>query len=75
MVSPLGLEPRTQHPIKPKTGLLGTPLLCACGEPAGTRTQDPRLKRALLYQLSYELTPESRLTQPTSGFEARFDAL
>ena len=25
------------------------------GEPAGTRTQDPRLKRALLYQLSYEL--------------------
>ena len=27
------------------------------GEPAGTRTQDPRLKRALLYQLSYELSP------------------
>ena len=26
------------------------------GEPAGTRTQDPRLKRALLYQLSYGLT-------------------
>ena len=26
------------------------------GELAGTRTQDPRLKRALLYQLSYELT-------------------
>ena len=26
------------------------------GEPAGIRTQDPRLKRALLYQLSYELT-------------------
>ncbi len=25
------------------------------GELAGTRTQDPRLKRALLYQLSYEL--------------------
>ena len=25
------------------------------GEPAGTRTQDPRLKRALLYQLSYGL--------------------
>ena len=23
------------------------------GAPAGTRTQDPRLKRALLYQLSY----------------------
>jgi hypothetical protein len=29
------------------------------GEPAGIRTQDPRLKRALLYQLSYELTPVS----------------
>ena len=29
------------------------------GEPAGTRTQDPRLKRALLYQLSYELTVDS----------------
>jgi hypothetical protein len=27
------------------------------GELAGTRTQDPRLKRALLYQLSYELSP------------------
>ncbi len=26
------------------------------GELAGIRTQDPRLKRALLYQLSYELT-------------------
>jgi hypothetical protein len=25
------------------------------GELAGARTQDPRLKRALLYQLSYEL--------------------
>jgi hypothetical protein len=25
------------------------------GELAGDRTQDPRLKRALLYQLSYEL--------------------
>ena len=27
------------------------------GELAGIRTQDPRLKRALLYQLSYELVP------------------
>ena len=26
------------------------------GEPAGGRTQDPRLKRAMLYQLSYRLT-------------------
>ena len=35
------------------------------GELAGTRTQDPRLKRALLYQLSYELVKAaiSKLTQ------------
>ena len=26
-----------------------------CGELAGARTQDQRLKRAMLYQLSYEL--------------------
>ena len=26
------------------------------GEPAGTRTQDPRLKRAMLYRLSYRLS-------------------
>ena len=26
------------------------------GEPAGTRTQGPRLKRAMLYRLSYRLT-------------------
>ncbi len=25
------------------------------GDPAGARTQDPRLKRALLYQLSYRI--------------------
>jgi hypothetical protein len=37
------------------------------GELAGTRTQDPRLKRALLYQLSYELAKAavSKLTQDT----------
>ena len=29
------------------------PLLKVTGEPAGTRTQDTRLKRAVLYQLSY----------------------
>lgn len=28
------------------------------GEPAGTRTQGPRLKRAMLYRLSYRLTCE-----------------
>jgi hypothetical protein len=39
-----------------------------CGEPAGTRTQDPRLKRAMLYQLSYRLTLRSaRILPPTLG--------
>ena|GEM_PF-6212730 len=30
--------------------------LVQSGEPAGTRTQGPRLKRAMLYRLSYRLT-------------------
>ena len=30
------------------------------GETAGIRTQDPRLKRPLLYQLSYRLMLKSR---------------
>ena len=38
------------------------------GEPAGTRTQDPRLKRAMLYQLSYRLTKRrARILPPTLG--------
>jgi hypothetical protein len=42
------------------------------GELAGTRTQDPRLKRALLYQLSYELfwAAVSKLTQYGTGLHA-----
>ncbi len=32
--------------------------LVPSGEPAGTRTQGPRLKRAMLYRLSYRLTIE-----------------
>ncbi len=39
------------------------------GEPAGTRTQDPRLKRAMLYRLSYRLTVDdgirNRLSEAT----------
>ena len=31
--------------------------LVLSGELGGDRTHDPRLKRALLYQLSYELSP------------------
>ena len=36
------------------------------GELAGDRTQDPRLKRALLYQLSYELV-QGRFFKATIG--------
>ena len=36
------------------------------GELAGIRTQDPRLKRALLYQLSYELV-QGRYLQTNTG--------
>ena len=36
------------------------------GELAGNRTQDPRLKRALLYQLSYELA-DCRFLKVTTG--------
>ncbi len=32
------------------------------GESAGIRTQDPRLKRAMLYQLSYRLSEEGICT-------------
>ena len=35
---------------------VGDPNLLNYGEPAGARTRDPRLKRAMLYQLSYRLT-------------------
>ena len=33
-----------------------------CGERAGARTQDQRLKRAMLYQLSYPLAQENDST-------------
>src|SRR5580658_6304677 len=39
----------------------------ACGELAGTRTQDPRLKRALLYQLSYELPQNAAVSKLPQG--------
>ena len=44
------------------------------GELAGTRTQDPRLKRALLYQLSYELVQGRSFkttTEPNDAAEGR----
>jgi hypothetical protein len=40
------------------------------GELGGIRTHDPRIKSALLYRLSYELTKEpllSKLTQRIDG--------
>ena len=35
-----------------KAVAVGTPNLLKSGEPPGTRTQGPRLKRAMLYRLS-----------------------
>ena len=37
------------------------------GEPAGTRTQGPRLKRAMLYRLSYRLTGDDGMRNRRSG--------
>src|SRR5271167_4756636 len=44
------------------------------GELAGNRTQDPRLKRALLYQLSYELA-ECRFLKVNTGASAKIRRL
>jgi hypothetical protein len=42
--------------------------LTETGEPAGARTRDPRLKRAMLYQLSYRLTERKvGILSPTIG--------
>ena len=41
------------------------------GEPAGARTQDQRLKRAMLYQLSYRaqtMTPDKKIPQSKARF-------
>ncbi len=37
------------------------------GEPGAARTLDPRLKRALLYQLSYGLSPEGNVNRTGVG--------
>ena len=42
------------------------------GEPGGNRTHDRRLKRALLYQLSYELSPT---TSYLESLTCRFSTL
>jgi hypothetical protein len=43
--------------FEPKVAVVGSvEVLERFGEPAGIRTQDPRLKRAMLYRLSYRLT-------------------
>ncbi len=45
---------------------VGDPNYLKNGEPAGTRTQGPRLKRAMLYRLSYRLTSRNaRILPPT----------
>lgn len=39
-------------------GIKKAPLFRCFGDPAGIRTRDPRLKRPLLYQLSYRIKIE-----------------
>ena len=41
-------------------------------DPAGTRTQDPRLKRAMLYQLSYEIKFSGVYLPGFSKLECKF---
>ncbi len=43
------------------------------GERAGARTQDQRLKRAMLYQLSYPLAPEQVSTMGREPLMCRFE--
>ncbi len=51
----------------------GRPGWEGCGELAGARTQDPRLKRALLYQLSYELDKAACSKVPQGNVEGLRD--
>jgi hypothetical protein len=46
----------SMHPLHPEDGV-NTCCKMVYGESAGARTQDQRLKRAMLYQLSYALLP------------------
>ena len=54
--------PYGRHPLKmvclPVPPLAQEKLLIVLSEPGAIRTHGPRLKRALLYQLSYGLPPE-----------------
>ena len=45
--------------------------LILCGESAGIRTQDPRLKRAMLYQLSYRLSQDGDDTSSREDRDGR----
>ena len=60
MVRPEGLEPPTHGLIRALARIKPLIILtfdlvndCFDGAPGGTRTPDPRLKRPVLYQLSY----------------------
>ena len=44
--------------------------LRACGAPGGTRTHDQRLKRPLLYRLSYRRTQRESLAYRVNGSSA-----
>jgi hypothetical protein len=57
----------TTHRPLPSIGMnLRQGIRSLCGELGGIRTHDPRLKRALLYQLSYELV-QGRFLQTTTA--------
>ena len=45
------------------------------GESAGARTQDQRLKRAMLYQLSYALEPHYQVSTIDCSFPGAADPL
>ena len=46
-------------------------ILYLYGESAGARTQDQRLKRAMLYQLSYALEPHYKVSTVGGSFPGR----
>jgi hypothetical protein len=52
---------------RPNGQVVGVNYAENCGEPAGTRTQGPRLKRAMLYRLSYRLTDRNAADSTTEA--------
>ncbi len=65
----------SRRPIQAHRNYGGISAAGRSGELAGTRTQDPRLKRALLYQLSYELSQDHYIQIITGRGLTRHPAL